>query len=255
MSRFAQIFLQADAAFAGYASLLLLLLPATQIYYCATLDAVIGTLLLWSVILYAGSKRRDTIVAIAAFLAATFLTFGAAWGLPVLLYLDVRRGTWKRFALLIAVLIAGYTAFYVLTGYNQLAALQTASRLENPAGVRPLVEPRDYLLTRIENIAEIAAFFGPFLLLLAKRGLPILCKKYKQAFGLGLAAVGTLLGLFATGAYHTGETARACLFIWPYLLLPVLALLQQSPETERRTLLYLVFAQTLAMQMFGNWFW
>jgi len=70
-------------------------------------------------------------------------------------------------------------------------------------------------------------------------------------------AVGTLLAMFATGAFRTGETARACLFIYPYLLLPVAAQLdhQQPDASDRRLLVWLVFGQTLLMQTFGGYFW
>jgi hypothetical protein len=71
---------------------------------------------------------------------------------------------------------------------------------------------------------------------------------------LYLTAVITLGALFLTGAYRTGETARACLFIYPFLLLPILA--AEYPERQRwRWIFAAVFGQTLLMQLFGRYFW
>jgi hypothetical protein len=130
-----------------------------------------------------------------------------------------------------------------------------ASFLENPDGFRLLCEPVSYLFTRLENVTEMAAFFGPFLLWLARAGLPVLRQTHRTAFRLVAAAVLTLAGLFVTGAYHTGETARACLFLYPYLLLGALPPLAAADERFRQGILVLVGAQTLFMQVVGNYFW
>lgn len=256
MRRLLRNVLNAETDFAGYGTLLLLALPAVQVYYCASVDAVIAALLLWAIAVYAEPPTpRRTAIVFGAFGLATFLTFGSAWAVPVFFFLDVHRRSWPRFMVLMVALVVGYALLYYLTGYNEWAALRTASRLENPDGFRPLVEPRDWALTRLENVSEIAAFFGPFLLVLLCRGLSALRRENSFAFALIAVAVGTLLGLFLIGAYHTGETARACLFVWSYLLLPVLAVLRHVSETERRTVFLLVLAQTLGMQLVGTWFW
>lgn len=254
--RFVAGALGAEGPFAGYATLLYLLLPVVQVYYCATLDAVIASLLLAGVALYAGGEgRRVALVASLPLTAASFLTFGVAWVVPVLLLVDAQRKTWKRMPWLLAAPLAFYGSLYALFGYDHLAALRTASRLENPEGFRLFAEPLTYAFTRLENVAEMLAFLGPFLLLLAVRGLPVLRQDAPRAFALFLVAVGTLGALFLTGAYHTGETARVCLFLYPYLLLPVLALLRNAGGRERALPLGLAFGQALLMQLFGNWFW
>jgi hypothetical protein len=75
------------------------------------------------------------------------------------------------------------------------------------------------------------------------------------AFAAFTVAVGTQVLLFLAGAYHTGETARACMFLYPFLLLPTLPLLAGAKETERTLVLALVLAQTVGMQVAGNFFW
>lgn len=253
-----------DARRRGYATLLLLLLPAVQVYYCATLDAVIAGLLLALFAAYVGEGREGTrlMVSAALLFAASFLTFGVLWALPVLFAADALR--WRRsgrattLVRLPAVLFAvglGYLALYAAYGFDYLGALRTASRLENPDGFRGLVEPVSYLFTRLENVAELAAFAGPWVLLWLSRGRRPLREGAPLGWTLFAAATLTLGAMFLTGAYRTGETARACLFVWPFLLLPALAALMEADEADRKALLWLAVGQGLLMQLFGRWFW
>ena len=58
--------------------------------------------------------------------------------------------------------------------------------------------------------------------------------------------------MFLTGAYGTGETARACLYIYPFFLLLLIRI------TTIQTLLniaYIALFQTFFMQMLGDYFW
>jgi hypothetical protein len=63
--------------------------------------------------------------------------------------------------------------------------------------------------------------------------------------------------MFLTGAFRTGETARICLFIYPYLIFPVAAYLHQCPASHgaQKRLLLVVFAQSVAMQTLGGYAW
>jgi len=253
-----------DSARRGHATLLLLLLPAVQVYYCASLDALIAGLLLALVAVYVAEGREAARLAASGALlfATSFLTFGVLWALPVLFAADVLR--WRRTTRPAALLrlpvvllgvAAAYGALYTALGFDYAAALRTASRLENPQGFRGLVEPMSYLFTRLENVAELAAFAGPWLLLWIWRGRGLLRRSAPLGWRLFTAATLTLGAMFLTGAYRTGETARACLFVWPFLLLPALAALGHSDEHDRTTLVWLVLAQGLLMQLFGRWFW
>lgn len=252
---------------AGYFPLLLLLLPAVQIYYCATLDALIASLLLAAVALWAAAARRQQtfpIAAASAFVAAaSFLTFAFVWVIPVLGILSVRqKHLWgKRWMLPFTALIFTFVVFYGLLwaalGFDYLSALRMASRLENPNGFRLIAEPVSYLFTRLENITELGAFCGPFLLTIAVSQLNTFRARFPDAFAVTTTATLTLFVLFLTGAYRTGETARACLFIYPYLLLPVAAAVstRQITPGETNKLACLVWAQSLLMQVSGAYFW
>lgn len=142
---------------------------------------------------------------------------------------------------------------YLLTGYNALLAFRAASLYENPHGFMLLVDPINYLFTRIENVAEILVFLGPFLLVLLIRGLKNF--RFEPLMVLTLLGCATLLAMFLTGAWRTGETARACAFIYPYLLFPVGRYLEQQKTgaSERLQLAVLVFGQSVAMQTFGHY--
>jgi len=57
--------------------------------------------------------------------------------------------------------------------------------------------------------------------------------------------------ILLAGAYRTGETARAAMFIYPYFML---ALVRARLDTLKAITLVAGF-QTAAMQLFGNYFW
>lgn len=279
--------LQVTDSLAGYMTLLLLLLPAVQIYYAASLDALVATALLGALCFF---LQPRALVAIAGttilLIAASFLTFGWIFLLPVLAGWELLERRWPYRLVAVGIAIAlFYVGLQSVTGFDYLRSFRLASALENPNGLYLLAEPVSYLLTRLECLTEILAFFGPFLVVLLGRGLrrndetvglaPAVALHGREqpgdgtrdahdlqsqgrlAQGLFWLGVGTLLAMFASGAFRTGETARACLFIYPYLLLPI-AMYLQRPEIHDRArtqLLSLVFLQTLAMQTIASFFW
>ena len=75
---------------------------------------------------------------------------------------------------------------------------------------------------------------------------------------LALLGFATLGFMFLTGAFRTGEAARAAMIIYPLLILPVgyfFANRQDEDRSSRYLLGSLVFGQTLIMQMVGDYFW
>ena len=68
---------------------------------------------------------------------------------------------------------------------------------------------------------------------------------------LFFSAVASLSAMLLTGAYGTGETARACLFMVPYFLM----LLKNIDSGQFRCLFFLCLLQTFGMQMIGNFYW
>jgi hypothetical protein len=72
-----------------------------------------------------------------------------------------------------------------------------------------------------------------------------------------LAWLGPLsLGLvLLSGAMKIGEAARICLFILPYLLLPVVAAWRELRAGDQFRVAQAVFAWGVAMQLFGFYQW
>ena len=87
--------------------LLFCVLPAVQIYFCATLDAVIAGLLAICIL----GNRHVWLTAITLFLAS-FLTFGVVWVVPVLFAVEIART--QRFPWRTGVILVAMGLSYVL---------------------------------------------------------------------------------------------------------------------------------------------
>lgn len=243
-----------DRRLASTAVLLLATLPAVQIYFGATLDALLAALLTAALAVAASKPSAARSVATGLLLAAAgCLSFGAWILVPTFFALEwaqqrTLRGT--ALALVVAVLaLAALRAF----GFDYIASLRVASHLENPQGFRLLVDPVEYLATRVEDVAEILFFLGPAMLLATARARGALTALPRIVV---LSAVSSLALAFLAGAFRTGETARACLFVTPILLLPVLARFHQRPDPASRDLLLrATLGYGLVLQLVGDWFW
>jgi hypothetical protein len=247
---------------ARYMAFLLALLPAVQIYYLATLDAVVAALLTGVVYWFCFGTRRLHVAGALALLTASFLlTFVSLFIIPVLIGFEViARRSLKRSAIVIGGMIAVYVLLYLTTGYDAWHAFREASHYENPNGFMPFVDTANYLFTRLEDIAELILFLGPFLLVLVvrgSRGVKIPTLRERPLLLLTLLGIGSLLGMFAVGAFRTGETARACAFLYVYLLFPVAYYVEDSDVGAygRVQLASLVFLQSVGMQIIGNYHW
>lgn len=242
---------------ARYMAFLIVLVPAIQIYYLASLDALITALLTGTLYLFCFGSGRKAVAGAVVMLSSSFLlTFVSLFILPVLVGFDlIVKRSLKRSVIVIGSLIAIYTLVYFLTGYNAVQSFRTASLYENPRGFMLFVDPVNYMFTRIEDVAEIIFFFGPFLLVILMRGLKGL--KFRPLNVLTVLGCVTLLAMYATGAWRTGETARACAFIYPFLLFPVGRYLDEinAGPTERWQLASLVFLQSVGLQIIGNYHW
>lgn len=246
-----------DGITTRYTTLLLLLLPAIQIYYLATIDAVVASLLIGVLYFFCFGKGTRSVAAAMLMLTGSFLlTFVSLFILPVLVGFDlIIRRSLKRSVVVIGGMVAAFVLIYLVTGYNAFESFRTASKYENPYGFMLFVNPANYFFTRLEDIAEIIFFLGPFLLVLFVRGM----KKFRVRPLDVLTALAclTLLLMYAAGAWRTGETARAGLFIYPYLLFPVARYLDEvnAGRQGRLQLAALVFLQAVALQTIGNFHW
>ena len=242
-----------------YAVFLLTIIPGVQIYYCTTIDALVAACLLGVLyFLFYPNKVIGAFGAAVFCFLASFLTFGFIFILPVIFLFELLNNkSILKFSIISFCLIVFYGIFYILFDFNYLQSFINASIIENPNGFRLFVNPVNYILTRLEGITEIILFIGPCLLLLIVKCCSFLKKNYFKVWNLFYIALLTLLMMFTTGAFRTGETARICLFIYPYLILPIIALMleKKCSVKEQVTLLSVVFVQSLFMQINGSYFW
>ena len=247
-----------DEGLSGYITLLLILVPAVQIYFASSIDSIIAGCMLGVLSFFVYPTQRYGIIwPILFLLLSSFMSFGVLFLIPVLLgyeYIVEKRITRVIYILLGA--IGTYLLLFLVTGFSYSDSFFVATKLENPLGPRFLIEPVSYFATRIEGSIEILVFLGPVLCLIALKGLREKSPQ-KQLKLLTWLALSTLAIMLLMGVYRTGETARAVLFIYPYLFIPIALYLNSHPisQQERNLLASLVFGQTMIMQLIGNYFW
>jgi len=267
---------------AKYGTLLYLLLPAIQVYYLANIYAIVATLVTASLYFYLHENKFVRVIGtFVAISLGTFISFLFVYiPLALLLYeVFARRSSSQNeqignslsqvFSSLSTLIIVclGVGLLYILLdlmlGFNYVDAFFYASSLENPGGFMLLTNPSNYVVTRIEDVLDIVIFFGPVLGVLAYRGLKSMRamrfqdQNVSRVYNLTLASLVALLLLFLTGAPKKGETARICMFVLPFLLIPVLFHLDSSnfSRAEKMKLLLLVFGQAIVMQLFATYIW
>ncbi len=247
-----------DKQFSGFITFLFLLTPSIQIYYAASIDAVIATFLIGALSFFViHNSVRSSLIVATFVLLASFLSFGFIFILPVIIgYEFWRYKSFARSSLIIGILIIFYLLIYQLTGFSYSQSFFLAAALENPEGFRLIADPFNYFATRLEDIAELVFFFGPFLSIFALLGL----KKFQRQdklLTISVLGLGTLVLIFISGAYRTGETARSAIFIYPYLMLPAASYLETMTLSKKLTytVASLVFAQTMIMQFVADFFW
>lgn len=242
-------------------------IPAVNIYSAVSLDGLIlatsSLFLLGLIIVIRGSDRMATGISLVTigFVITNLLTYGGVFllgvgGLLALWETILRKKTRVATALLISllamlviVLIMGWRL-----GYNHVQGFITALALENPHGFMGFSEPLKYLMTRIVDVSEVALFlsFGCLAVLLNRKLLgSSLADSRDDMATISSVGVIALIAMFLAGAYRTGETARTCLFIYPYLALSF----YRVEPTMLKDLVLLAGFQTAGMQLFGGYFW
>ena len=169
------------------------------------------------------------------------------------IYLYRRYEFFLSLILSVGLCIIFFVAINYLYGYNQLKAFIVASASENPNGFMLLHNPYVYFWTRLQGVGEILMFLslGFVAVLLGGKKFQAELFRYRSVnlvFVSALVAVGCM---FLSGAYGTGETARACLFIVPYFLL----LLGHLNKRTFTVIFLLSLFQTFGMQLIGNYYW
>lgn len=244
--------------------LLLAVIPSVNIYLLVSIDALVLTSTLIFLLGFARIFNHNKIDAVSFLLISlgliltNLITFS---GLFLFAFLGcfsfyfMLKGKWNFVWLSLMatlVFVLSFIIIYATTGYHHLDTFLQASHSENPDGFRLFHQPFVYLMTRLEDIGEIFLFlsFGFLAVLFSKRSGTEVLENSKINI-LFFSAISAISAMFLTGAYGTGETARACLFLVPYFLI----LLKDINSNQFRILFYLCLIQTFGMQMIGNFYW
>ncbi len=239
------------------ALLLYSILPGILIYGLAVIDGPIAGMFLACVVTFVDERRGLSWVRSGLWLFCSLcFTFSALFLLPVLLGFECwrrRRATRSVRAIGLAVVLLG--GLRLGFGFDWLAAFLKASAMENASGFLLFAEPKRYVWYRFGAVAEILWFFTPFLCLLLSRGWGALRRRSPDGSALAWLGPATLVCLLLTGVYKIGEAARICLFILPYLSLPVAAALRELDTASRARVAYAVAGYGVFMQLFGFYQW
>ncbi|PZU86545.1 MAG: hypothetical protein DI529_08560 [Chryseobacterium sp.] len=244
--------------------LLFAVVPSVNIYLLVSIDALVLTSTLIFLLGFARIFHQNKIDAVSFLLISlgliltNLLTFS---GLFLFAFLGcfsfyfLLKGKWNFIwlSLMSAVIfVLTFLVIYTTTGYNQLDTFLRASHSENPDGFRLFHQPFVYLMTRLEDIGEIFLFlsFGFLAVFFSKKdGTEVF--ENRNVNILFFSAISAISLMLLTGAYGTGETARACLFLVPYFLI----LLKDINSDQFKILFYLCLFQSFGMQMIGNFYW
>lgn len=240
-------------------------IPAVNIYSIVSIDAIFllfSLVFLYGLLIIAKAKKINTqgiIISFIGFSLANSISFSGTFFACLAAILAVyqfivekNKYTFINLSIVAVLFILFFLLIKITLGYNHLEAFFNASKLENPNGFRGFHQPLVYLFTRIEDVSEILLFlsFGFYAYLFTPKVFDF--KKNEINFYLPIIAFNSLILMFLTGAYGTGETARACLYIYPYFLL----LLVNVKNTQiLKNIAYIAFLQTFAMQLLGDYFW
>lgn len=245
--------------------LLFAVIPSINIYLLVTIDAIIltSTLLFLCGIskIYLQNKLSflGILMSLSGLIITNMITFSGLFMLAFLGILSLVTLYKKQYSVFIAsaVCIVLTAAFFYLsydfTGSSHLTTFMEASHSENPKGFMLLHSPVIYFFTRLEDIAEILFFLSfayiAYFFSFKNQDYNLFTDKNINIFSFsGIAALGLM---FLTGAYGTGETARACLFIVPFFVL----FLKDLKSSSLSVLYILCLLQTFGMQLIGNYYW
>jgi hypothetical protein len=242
-------------------------IPAVNIYTAVSLDGVILTTstfwLLGLVILLRRPKFSisGALFFVSGMLLTNLFTFVGVFFFTVSVLVGILECFYKRkLRILIVTGVAACLFGLLIFGLNQFAhydhirSFFTASHIENPKGFWGLIAPLDFVVSRVECVGEIALFFsvGCLAMLLNKDRLQLdLLAFDDDIVRVALVAIVILAALFLIGLNRTGETARSCLFIYPFLLL----FFYKSDRSLLGDLVMLAGLQTVIMQLFFWFFW
>lgn len=243
---------------AQYSCLLYLLLPSVQIYYAAALDALVAAFLVAAVYCFVCRPIPSSTLGATFFLfLASFQTFMFLFALPVLAgYEALRERTVHRTLVVVSGLVVAYGVLSMAFDFHYVQSFVVASAIQNPDGPLLLANPAKYVTSRLMGVTEVVVFFTPFLTWLLFRERHRV-RAHRDLFVLSGLAILTFLAQLAVGIFRSGETARAALYLYPFLVFPLATYFDAISITRREQLVLaaLVFGQTVMMQLTGFYFW
>lgn len=245
--------------------LLFAVIPSVNIYLLVSVDAIV----LMAILLFLCGVSKIFLDNKITFFSIIWMTLGmiimnlmSFSGLFLVAFLGLlslatlyRKSFSVTIASIICVLLS--IVFFVwisdFTGSNYLETFLDASHSENKNGFMLLHSPIIYFFTRLEDIGEILFFlsfaFVAYFFSFKNKNFNLFEDKKVNVFAFsGILALGLM---FLTGAYGTGETARACLFIVPFFVL----FLKNLEFRDLSVLFVLCLIQTFGMQLIGNYYW
>lgn len=248
--------------------LLLAVIPSVNIYSIVSLDGVIlttSTLFLLGVGLTIKKPIKRVlgyILMILGFISTNLLTYGGLFLLGFGLLISLLEIIDNKSIVILKGMILVLLSFALLLitqkhyfEYSHIQGFITASNIENPNGFRLFCDGINYCLTRIEGMSEIAFFlsFGILSYFIRDKIAVINKKRILIQNEQSIAVMGliVLFFMFISGAFRTGETARACLFIYPYILLALV----NYDTAALKMMVALAGVQTFLMQVSASFYW
>lgn len=250
-----------ERRFALWGLVLLLSLPAVQIYSVFTIDAVVMAGVFLTYFLFVKSIVDQRFVWLAAFVmfGLMWMTFASVIMVPMLViveWLSARKV--HRWLLWLIMLAALWWGTHILFGYNYVESFQTARGLESHLSLFE-GDMVAYAVTRLEAVMELIVFMGPVILYFFVTACFRLVKlrQFHLPVWHAMTLIGMLMGVFISGSFATGETARAALFVWPFVIMVIADEARQREFyiADYSVVWVLVMLQTVLMQTFGWYGW
>lgn len=252
----------------SYRNLLLIifaLIPAVNIYSVVSIDAVLLTfslIFLYGLLLINQAQKitiKGILITLIGFTLSNSISFGGTFLAALAFIFCVYNIIYKKdyhtfinFSIVGILFLFILVVLYVSLNYNHIEAFFNASKSENPRGFRGFDQPFIYFFTRIECISEILLFLSFAFFAYLFRSKVFNLKTSNINFIIPMIAFISLGLMFIMGAYGTGETARACLFIYPYF---ILLLINIKDKQILYNIAYIALIQTFGMQLIGEYFY
>jgi hypothetical protein len=256
-SRYLWLFLRrelGDRLDPSRATVVFLGIPSVLIYTMTSLDGLIAGLMLGAAYHFLDPRGlRGVVPAWVCTTAASFITFGALWIVPVLAATELLSDrSVRRTAVVVVMTALFYGVVHAAAGFDYVDAFLTASRVENPEGYWLLADPVSWAGSRVGALLEIALLFSPVLCVALVPGTRRLLTLKPRVARLCLAALVALPAYLATGVLPTGEGARCCLFVAPLFFLAVAACLAEASARRWAAVGFALAGQSVLFQHFAS---